>query len=752
MKVYSQLIASQFENLAADPATTALGYVYFNTTVNRFRVYNGSAWKDVESDLTSHTGASTSVHGVTGSVVGTTDTQVLTNKDIDGGTASNTKRITLPKDTLTNLSALTRKEGTIVYATDQAKAYLDNGSALTAVGSGGSGGAKSYAVDDDSTADGALGSNWGTFDDGAYPPVDGAGGTVTATLARTTSSPLQGAGSMLFTPGGQYDAAKFAFTIDRADFARMMKIEFDYEIGTYASYTDGDVKLAVVTASDSGFTTDVQVIQPAGHSILKVAGQETHVATFQSHASNLYYRVCLVQTTASTGYTLKIDNFKVGPQSVAYGAPVTGPVAYTPTITGFGTVSSVNFTSWRVGGYLFVEGTFTSGTTTTTEARITLGHNGYNANVSTPSTLPTLSKVGDMERNQTTAAEFGVLAEPSKNYLTLSVTSGSSAGLTKRNGDDIASSGQILSFTAKVQIAGWDSSVLMSDSADTRIVVANVKYGIGALVGLSAATFNVIDLTAVNKDTHGITNLTSNRLTAPISGTYLVTASLRASQSSGSQTAEVWIGKNGSPSVQIGTAALTTTDASFFFGTRQIELNAGDYIEYMVYTPSANGGYDQPSTLELSRISGPAQIAQSEKVAVKYVNTAGTSISTVATVPFATKVYDTHGAFNGSTFTAPTPGKYRITVNIVTAAVNLSTSQTMLVQFLVTSTPEGLSGASQLQLETFGNGVSHNQYINSSKSYQLNAGDTIAVQVSSDVATTLNTGAGRNFIAIEKVD
>lgn len=41
--------------------------------------------------------------------------QVLTNKDIDGGTASNTNRMTIPKDTTTNLDALIDKEATIAY-------------------------------------------------------------------------------------------------------------------------------------------------------------------------------------------------------------------------------------------------------------------------------------------------------------------------------------------------------------------------------------------------------------------------------------------------------------------------------------------------------------------------------------------------------------------------------------------------------------------------------------------------------------
>lgn len=72
----------------------------------------------------------------TDTLVGRATTDTLTNKDIDGGAASNSRRITLPKDTKTNLDALTRKQGTLVYATDTLKAYVDNGTALVGVGSG----------------------------------------------------------------------------------------------------------------------------------------------------------------------------------------------------------------------------------------------------------------------------------------------------------------------------------------------------------------------------------------------------------------------------------------------------------------------------------------------------------------------------------------------------------------------------------------------------------------------------------------
>lgn len=76
----------------------------------------------------------------TGDVVLTSATQVITAKDIDGGTASNISRLTVPSNTKANLDALTRKEATVVYASDENKLYADNGSVLVEVGGGGAGG------------------------------------------------------------------------------------------------------------------------------------------------------------------------------------------------------------------------------------------------------------------------------------------------------------------------------------------------------------------------------------------------------------------------------------------------------------------------------------------------------------------------------------------------------------------------------------------------------------------------------------
>lgn len=96
------------------------GHVYLDTTLGVIKVYLSGAWVQM---------------------ITTTGVAALTNKDYDGGTASNARRLTVPKDTKANLDALTRKEATLVFASDQDKLYADDGTTLRAIGGGGGGSA-----------------------------------------------------------------------------------------------------------------------------------------------------------------------------------------------------------------------------------------------------------------------------------------------------------------------------------------------------------------------------------------------------------------------------------------------------------------------------------------------------------------------------------------------------------------------------------------------------------------------------------
>jgi hypothetical protein len=133
---------------------------------------------------------------------------------------------------------------------------------------------------------------------------------------------------------------------------------------------------------------------------------------------------------------------------------ITAPTAWTPTFTGFGTVSAVSARSWRVGSELFFEIVFTSGTATATEARISLGFNGTDGNVTSASTYPTLQHIG----SGSSASAFGVyciLAEASKTYITIGFASGSSGGLSKQLANTISGSGWVISLKGSARIQGW---------------------------------------------------------------------------------------------------------------------------------------------------------------------------------------------------------------------------------------------------------------------------------------------------------
>lgn len=75
------------------------------------------------------TAPSTLTLPTTGTLATLAGTEVLTNKDYDGGTASNTSRMTVPAASAAALAGLTRKAGSVTYANDanQQRLLVDDG-------------------------------------------------------------------------------------------------------------------------------------------------------------------------------------------------------------------------------------------------------------------------------------------------------------------------------------------------------------------------------------------------------------------------------------------------------------------------------------------------------------------------------------------------------------------------------------------------------------------------------------------------
>lgn len=536
---------------------------------------------------------------------------------------------------------------------------------------------------------------WATYADAAAnTPVDGTGGSPSSTWTRTTSSPLRSGASFLWTKAGsanrQGEGVSYAFSIDNADQAKPLAITFDYLVasGTFTASNGVTAPLNDGTTTTNAGNSDLEVfIYDVTNSVLipvapQVLTSNSSVnsfqfkGVFQSASNSTSYRLIIhTATTTTNNFTVKFDNFFVGPQSVSYGAPATDWVAYTPTFTGFGTPTGVNFISRRVGDTLEIDGTFTTGTCTGTEAQITLGFNGINGNVTSSSALPTLSIAGEcIGAGAASSTYFGniqVLKEASKGYITFSLHTSTANGFSKGTGSGVFSNSTTYTFVAKVPIAGWSSTVLMSNDTDTRVVAALYT---GRATGTFNSSFNITTFPTKVVDTHAA--YSSGTYTVPVSGYYDISAYVSAAHASVVAGDYVGMGifVNGVEKYSNYTFAGSTSNIALnpTNSVKSVPLVAGDLVTIGCLSSGTTPSYANNPTQDvfsIARVSGPSAIAATETVAASATgNPASATSGNPIIVP--TVSFDTHGAYNSSTgrFTCPISGIYRVSGALASAS------------------------------------------------------------------------------------
>lgn len=130
------------------------------------------------------------------------------------------------------------------------------------------------------------------------------------------------------------------------------------------------------------------------------------------------------------------------PSSTTTGGSVGSVTAYTPTFTGFGTVSVEDFDYQDVGDFLIITGRFTAGTATAVEARVSLP-TGY-----TTITTDGIRNCGTWAQNTNLAGDtHTVLWESGATYLTFAYDASTEAGLDKQNANQFAGVGVIMSIS-----------------------------------------------------------------------------------------------------------------------------------------------------------------------------------------------------------------------------------------------------------------------------------------------------------------
>ena len=566
---------------------------------------------------------------------------------------------------------------------------------------------------------------WAAYADAAgTTPVDGTGGSPSSTYTRSTSSPLRGQASFLWTKSAanrQGEGFSYDFLIADADKGKVLQCSFDYAIAS-GTYADDDMVCYMFDV------TNLVLIQPAPYKIKNhTLVSDRYFFEFQAPSNSNSYRLIVhTASTSASAYTLKFDDFILGPQAKLYGSPITDWVSYTPSNTqGFGTITSPEIQYAREGADLLIRAKFTSGTTTASEAQISLPTGMTSADTTK---IPSIQMAGAPAfRNiSSAAAMFVPLIEPSKTYLTFSagnVVAGTVAVLTKAGGSSITNSGEVIVFNARVPILGWGSSQLASQDASTRVVAARAS---GAAA--SATAGNTIIFPSVDFDTHG--GFSSGRYTVPVSGYYECRAWLAANVS---VIYSIYV--NGTLVKDITRADDAAGRGS---GSCLIKVIAGDIIDLRPNITS--GANSSAAWFAVNQVQGPAQIMASEFVSAA-INSSTTSLtaSTDTKVVFTTKEYDTHGAINGSldTFTAPVAGYYRVTSSIIGPSV----AQTLTNKFDILLYKNG-SSAKIISLNRGQATATYRMTANGSTEIKCVAGDTLQIYVNADAAGAIPSGAG----------
>lgn len=583
-------------------------------------------------------------------------------------------------------------------------------------------------------------------------PVDGTGGTPSLTCTRTTTTPIEGDGSLLITKGAvndQGEGCAIAFTIPNNQKAKVLQIEMDYIVasGTFSagsSSADSDLIVYMYDVSNS------TLIEPSSIKFLSNSTtiSDKFIANFQTSATGTSYRLILHQaTTSSSAYTVEFDNLQVKPSRYVYGTPITDWVSYTPT--GSWSTNTTYTGRWRrVGDSLESDVLVsTSGAPTTSTLAI---------NLPSGLTIDTAKTAGGTDTDSTTYGNGVAKDAGTNNYASLKIGYNNSTSVvvyTLNTAGTYAAGtpvNQVVPFTFgasdavnirySVPISGWSSSTQVSDGYDGRLIVFK-----GKVASNQALTANVtnLPLTAVFDSTNSFSTAT---YTVPSSGTYRISATLI--NSSGAGTFHVYV----NATQPVGYALFSGNTTEFLSGSTILNLRAGDAVTIRSNATVTVLGNDG-CIVDIEKLSSPTTISATEVVAAFYNTSAGQTIATAtdSVVNFGTLVDDTHNAVTTGAawkFTCPVAGKYFVSTGVVYVTQFTTVGSTILIGvrknsslvFQKRRSPYATTGGPYYDVSVSG-------YVN------CNAGDTIDVMLNQNDGGNrlLTTTALENFVSIYRI-